>query len=108
VVLVRRETAADRRTLTATGASSWTRRAVSAFTAGALGLLGAVLGTATGYVGVAAVYRASSFNGGLGALGNAPTVDLVFLLLIMPAAAALGAWVLAGREPRVVTRQALE
>lgn len=44
--LIRRETAGDVRILTATGASSRTRRTVTGTTVGALGLLGALLGTA--------------------------------------------------------------
>ena len=50
VGLIRSETASDLRTLTATGASSRTRRTLTAATAGALGLAGAVLGTAAAYV----------------------------------------------------------
>ena len=50
VGLVRSETASDLRTLAATGASSFTRRMLTAVTAGALGFLGALLGTVGGYV----------------------------------------------------------
>ena len=50
VGLIRSETASDLRTLAATGAGSVTRRTLTAVTAGALALLGAVLGTAAGYV----------------------------------------------------------
>ena len=46
VGLIRSETAPDLRTLTATGASGATRRTITAATAAALGLLGAILGTA--------------------------------------------------------------
>src|SRR5262249_58379972 len=46
VGLIRSETAPDLRTLTATGASATTRRTITAATAAALGLLGAILGTA--------------------------------------------------------------
>lgn len=45
--LIRSETSGDLRTLAATGASSYTRRAITAVTAGALGLLGANLLTIT-------------------------------------------------------------
>ena len=51
VGLIRSETASDLRTLTATGASSWTRRALTAATAVALALGGAVLGTVAAYLG---------------------------------------------------------
>ncbi|MGO9191573.1 MAG: FtsX-like permease family protein, partial [Streptosporangiaceae bacterium] len=49
--LIRSETARDLRTLTATGASSFTRRELTAATAFALALRGAVLGTVAAYVG---------------------------------------------------------
>ena len=52
VGLVRSETAGDLRTLAATGASSFTRRTLTAVTAGALGFLGALLGVVGGYVGM--------------------------------------------------------
>ena len=48
VGLIRSETAGDLRTLTATGASSATRRTLNAATAGALALLGGILGTGRG------------------------------------------------------------
>jgi hypothetical protein len=47
------------RTLTATGASSCTRRALTAATAGALGLLGAVLGLLGAVLGTAVAYLAA-------------------------------------------------
>src|SRR6185437_1149410 len=50
VGLLRTETANDLRMLTAAGAGSRTRRSLTASTAGALALLGAVLGTATAYL----------------------------------------------------------
>ena len=46
VALIRTEAAGDLRTLTAAGATSTTRRTLTAATAGALALLGALLGTA--------------------------------------------------------------
>ncbi|HEY6309710.1 MAG TPA: hypothetical protein VIY52_02735 [Streptosporangiaceae bacterium] len=46
VGLVRSETAGPLRTLAATGASSWIRRSITSATAGAISLLGAVLGAA--------------------------------------------------------------
>ena len=49
VGLIRSETAGDLRTLTATGASSGTRRTLTAATAAALALLGGILGTAGAY-----------------------------------------------------------
>ena len=51
VGLVRSETARDLRTLAATGASSVARRTITAATAGALALAGAVTGMFCGYLG---------------------------------------------------------
>jgi putative ABC transport system permease protein len=50
--LIRSETSGELRTLTATEASSRIRRNITAATAGALGLLGAVLGTVVAYVAI--------------------------------------------------------
>ena len=84
VGLIRSETANDLRTLAATGASSYTRRTLTAATAGALGLLGAVLGTFAGYVGVIGWLRGNSLNGGISALGNVPVANLLVILLGLP------------------------
>jgi putative ABC transport system permease protein len=54
VGLIRSETAGDLRTLTATGASSGTRRTLTAATAAALALLGGILGTAGAYLALIA------------------------------------------------------
>ena len=54
VGLIRGETAGDLRTLAATGASSATRRTLNATSAGALALLGGILGTAAAYLALIA------------------------------------------------------
>lgn len=108
VGLVRSETASDLRTLTASGASSFTRRTLTAVTAGALGLLGAVLGTLGGYIGMIGWIRSNSLNGGIAALGNIPVRDLLLVVLGMPACAAVLGWILAGREPAAMGRQPIE
>jgi putative ABC transport system permease protein len=108
VGLVRSETAGDLRTLTATGASSFTRRTLTAVTAGALGFLGALLGTLGGYIGMLGWLRGNSLNGGIAALGNIPVADLLLILLGMPAFAAIVGWILAGREPAAMAHQAIE
>jgi putative ABC transport system permease protein len=108
VGLIRSETAADLRTLAATGASSYTRRTLTAATAGALGLLGAVLGTFAGYVGVIGFLRDNSRNGGLSALGNVPVTNLLVILVGMPLIAAAGGWLLAGGQPPAISRQPME
>ena len=103
VGLIRSETANDLRTLTATGASSTTRRSLTGATAAALALLGALLGTAGAYVALLAWHRSN-----LGPLTNIPGVDLVAILAGLPVVAGLAGWLLAGREPRVIGRRPIE
>jgi putative ABC transport system permease protein len=105
VGLVRSETASDLRTLTAAGASSYTRRTLTAVTAGALGFLGALLGVGGGYIGMIGWLRSNSLNGGISALSNIPFGDLLLILLGMPAFAAIVGWLFAGRDPSGVSRQ---
>src|SRR5262249_30733695 len=57
VGLIRGESARALRTLTAAGATSGVRRTLTATTAGALALLGALLGIAGAYIALAATYR---------------------------------------------------
>ena len=102
--LIRSETAADLRTLTATGASGRTRRMITAATAGALGLLGAVLGTVVAALAGICWARSSLSV----TFGNIPALDLVVILIGLPVVAAAGGWVLAGREPAAIARQPLE
>jgi putative ABC transport system permease protein len=105
--LIRSETAGDLRTLAATGASSWTRRTLTAATAGALGLAGAVLGTVAAYV-AAIGYAFDNKLDGLSELSSIPTTDLLLILIGMPLAAAVAGWLLAGREPDGIAHQPLE
>jgi putative ABC transport system permease protein len=108
VGLVRSETANDLRTLAATGASSFTRRTLTAVTAGALGFLGALLGVVGGYIALLGWLRGNSLNGGIAALGNVPVTDLLLILVGMPAFAAIVGWLFAGREPATMAHQAIE
>jgi putative ABC transport system permease protein len=108
VGLVRSETANDLRTLAAAGASSYTRRTLTAVTAGALGFLGALLGVMGGYIGMIGWLRGNSLNGGIAALGNVPVGALLLILLGMPAFAAAVGWLFAGREPPALAHQAIE
>src|SRR5580658_3013232 len=108
VGLVRSETASDLRTLAATGASSFTRRTLTAVTAGALGFLGALLGVVGGYIAMIGWLRSNSLNGGISALENAPFRDLFFILFGMPIIAAIVGWLFASREPAVMGRQPIE
>ena len=108
VGLVRSETAGDLRVLAATGASSWARRSLSAATAGGLALLGALLGTVAGYVGMSGWLRGNTVAGGLSALENVPVTNLLVILLGMPAIAVVLGWVLSGRERPATVRRAIE
>jgi putative ABC transport system permease protein len=103
--LIRSETAGDLRTLAATGASSYTRRTITAATAGALGLLGAILGTLAGYIGVIGWLRANSVHGGLSSLGDVPVANLLAIVVGLPLIAAAVGWLLAGRQPAAMSRQ---
>jgi putative ABC transport system permease protein len=105
--LIRSETAGDLRTLAATGASGWTRRTLTAVTAGALGLAGAVLGTVAAYT-AAIGYAWDNKLDGLSELSSVPTTSLLLILVGMPLAAAVAGWLLAGREPAAMARQPLE
>jgi putative ABC transport system permease protein len=84
VGLIRSETARDLRTLTAAGASSTTRRMITAATAAALGLLGAILGMA-GAVIAGLVWAHSSLSA---MFGDVPLTDVLILLAGPPRPAA--------------------
>jgi putative ABC transport system permease protein len=103
VGLIRSETANDLRTLSATGASSTTRRTLTGATAAALALLGALLGTAGAYMALLAWHRSD-----LRPLTNIPAVDLVVILAGLPLIAGVAGWLLAGRNPRVISRRPIE
>jgi putative ABC transport system permease protein len=102
--LIRSETAGEVRTLTATGASGRTRRTLTGATAGALGLLGALLGTAVAYLAAIAWYRSSLST----TVRHVPVDDLIVILAGLPLAATIGGWLLAGREPPAIARQPIE
>jgi putative ABC transport system permease protein len=108
--LIRSETASDLRTLTATGASRRTRRSITAATAGALALLGAVLGTAAGYLVAAAYFRTSELadQSMLTNISQVPLSNLLLILVGMPLVAYLVAYLFAGRQPPMVSRQPIE
>ena len=103
VGLIRSETANDLRTLTATGATSTTRRTITGATAGALAFLGAVLGTGAAYLALLAWHR-----GDLHPLTQVPYRDLVIVVVGLPLLAAVGGWLLGGREPPSIAHQPLE
>ena len=103
VGLIRSESAGDLRTLTAAGATSRVRRALTAATAGALALLGALLGVAGAYLVLTATY----FDR-LDYLGRIPVLYLVLMVVAIPMAAAAAGWLLAGREPPAIARTVIE
>jgi putative ABC transport system permease protein len=104
VGLIRSETAGDLRALTAAGATSTTRRTLTGATAGALALLGALLGTAVGYLVCIAFFR-DTLNV---SLRHVPVFDLVLIIVGLPLVASIGGWLFAGREPTAITRVPLE
>jgi putative ABC transport system permease protein len=103
VGLIRSESAGDLRTLTATGATSRTRRTLTATTAGALAFLGALLGVVGAYVVLSATYYDD-----LGYLSHVPVMYLVLAVIGVPLAATAAGWLLAGREPRAIARTVIE
>ena len=103
VGLIRAEAAGDVRTLTAIGATSSTRRTLTATTAGTLALLGALLGSGAAYLALAAGHRSD-----ISVLSQVPVLDLTLTIVGVPAGAALAGWILAGRRPPSVARQPLD
>ena len=103
VGLIRSESAGDLRTLTATGATARIRRTLTGTTAGALALLGALLGVAGAYIVLAATYHDD-----LGYLSHVPFLYLTLAVVGVPLAATAAGWLLAGREPPAVARPAIQ
>jgi putative ABC transport system permease protein len=103
VGLIRSEAGRDLSTLTATGASSRTRRTITGATTGALALLGALLGTIGAYAALMAWYRSD-----LHPLTRVPWVNLVLIVVALPVIATAAGWLLAGREPPSLSRQPVE
>jgi putative ABC transport system permease protein len=103
VGLIRSETARDLRTLTAAGARRRTRRALTAATAGALALSGAIIGTACAYLALVAWYHREVHW-----LAHPPVLNLVAILVGLPIVAYVGGWLLAGKETPAIARQPLD
>jgi putative ABC transport system permease protein len=103
VGLIRSEVAADLRTLTAVGAGRGIRRRLTAATAGALALLGVVLGITAAYLALVGAYL-----GNLDALTNVPVLDLTVTAVGVPVLAVAAGWLLAGRQPAAIARTALD
>jgi putative ABC transport system permease protein len=98
VGLIRSETASDLRILTATGATARIRRTLTAATAGALALLGALLGVVGAY----------AYQDDLRYLSDVPLLYLVILVAGVPLIAAAAGWLVAGREPPALARPVIE
>ncbi len=105
--LIRSETAGDLRILTATGASNRTRRNLTAATAGALALVGAIVGTSAAYLAMIGFSRTSSLDG-LSSLTSVPVANLLTILVAMPLVAAIVGWLSAWREPKGVSGQLIQ
>ena len=101
VGLIRSESAGDLRTLAAAGASRRTRRAITSATAGALALLGASLGSAVAFAAIVA-WAPTSLGG---TFAHVPWADVLLILAGLPVAAAVAGWLLAGRQPPLISRQ---
>ena len=102
--LIRSETAGDLRILSATGASSRTRRSLTAATAGALALIGAVVGTLASYLAMIGFSRTSALDG-LHSLTSVPVANLLMILVAMPIVATVVAWIAAWRDPKGISGQ---
>jgi putative ABC transport system permease protein len=100
---IRSEAAAELRTLTATGAGSSIRRALTATTAAALALAGVVLGVIGAYLGLGGAYARH-----LDRLGDVPVANLLTALIVVPVLAGAVGWCLGGREPRTFARPAID
>jgi putative ABC transport system permease protein len=105
--LIRSETAGDLRILSATGASSRTRRSLTAATAGSLALVGAVVGTLGAYIAMVGFSSNNNLDG-LSSLTSVPVANLLLILVAMPLVATLVAWLAAWREPKGVSRQVVQ
>ena len=79
------------------------RRTLTAATAGALALLGALLGVAGAYVVLLAIYHDK-----LDYLSHVPVLYLALAVAGVPLAAGGAGWLVAGREPPVIARRAIE
>jgi putative ABC transport system permease protein len=109
VGLIRSETASDLRTLTAAGASSRTRRSLTAVTAGGLAFLGALLGTVAAYIGLFGWFRSNSLEGGVSdIIDHVPWNNLFLVVIAMPLVATLIGWVLAGRDPAGIATRPMD
>jgi hypothetical protein len=69
-----------------------------------LGFTGALLGTVIAYGVTTALFRSELSE----RLLPVPYLDIAIVLVGLPLVATVASWLLAGREPRLTTRQAIE
>ena len=69
-----------------------------------IGLLGAILGTAAAAIAAVAWAKTSPSA----TFGGIPAIDFLLDLVGLPTVAAVGGWLLAGRDPSAIARQPLE
>jgi len=100
VGLMRTDAEGETRTLTATGATRSTRRALTATTSGTLALLGVLLGSGGAY-GILLARRVEHVD----ELGSVPVIPLAVLLVGTPLVAAVAGWLVVGGEPEQLGRQ---
>ena len=68
-------------------------------------MLGALIGTAAAYLAALAWFRHSRLTGLVGIFTHTPGWNLAVILVGLPLLAAVGGWLLAGREPPMIARQ---
>lgn len=100
---IRAESAADLRTLTATGATARTRRGLTAATSGALALAGTLLGAAGAWLVLLCAYA-----DGLAPLHHVPWLPLLLAFPGLPLLASAAGWLAGGAEPPGIARRLLE
>ena len=98
VGLLRSEATNDLRTMTATGATSFTRRAISASTAASLAFLGVLLAGAGAYAGLSAA---------TGDMPATPGWNLLATIVGVPSLAGVAGWLVSGRQPSALTHNPL-
>jgi putative ABC transport system permease protein len=98
VGLTRAESGRDLRILTATGATSGTRRWLTSATAGGLAVPGVALGIAGAYLTLGASYADD-----LSRLQRVPAAHLLLIAIGIPTMAAIAGWLAAGRQPHTLT-----
>jgi putative ABC transport system permease protein len=103
VTLTRSESVDELRSLAAVGASGSTRRAITAASAGFLSLAGVVLGVPVGYLALVAIMSDPAAQYPF----VVPVRSLAVLVIGVPVAATVIAWLAGGREPPAMARTPL-